>query len=530
MNTSEGCSVISDLTGAVRFYTDGGTVWNSNNQVMQNGTGLLGNSSATQSALIVPWPGDCTRYIIFTVDAAEDNLQNGLRYSVVNMNLNNGLGGLDPVLKNKPLQTPGLVDEKLTAVRDADQSDYWVVAHGYAHSMSAPEATQFYAFHVTSSGLSASPVTSSVGQPHYASDFGNAQGQMKISPDGHRLALAVTYAKFAEIFDFNSSTGTVSNPVKLDLSGFSNSYGIAFSPNGQVLYVSTTASSPNALLGFDLTAANIAGSRTPLYSHVGSGNYYDIGALELGPDGKIYVARPNDPVKHPTDSVGTISSPNSLATAVFTPDAVHLAAGTHSRLGLPTSVEGPFSCAPPAVVDPCCPPWTAQRLEDMLFYRGSGGIAAPYTLQFEPTNELKAQIQAYIDYPNALDPGITQITIQFRLHDAGAGATPLSGAQVGSSHYVTWGAGGNGEPTNGAVDFFSLGPESMQVNHWYRVHTGIYIDNPGKQFFPQKCANNDVDVRIQVQPVAAREGAGRAVLQLRTADGHILEKPLSLPK
>ncbi|MEA2693311.1 MAG: hypothetical protein QOJ16_2698, partial [Acidobacteriota bacterium] len=182
MDTSEGCSVISDLTGAVRFYTDGNKVWDRRNQVMQNGSGLQGDSSATQSALIVPWPGDCTRYFIFTVGSAEQGQKgdpHGLFYSVVDMNLNGGLGGLVPNLKNTPLQPR--VSEKLTAVRDAGPAlGYWVVSHGFSStSATAPEATRFYAYHITTSGLSPTPVTSSVGSAHFRSDYGNAQGQMK---------------------------------------------------------------------------------------------------------------------------------------------------------------------------------------------------------------------------------------------------------------------------------------------------------------------------------------------------------------
>src|SRR4051812_41956466 len=56
INTLEGSASISDQSGNLRFYTDGMTVYDKNNGIMPNGTGLLGGSSATQSALIVPWP------------------------------------------------------------------------------------------------------------------------------------------------------------------------------------------------------------------------------------------------------------------------------------------------------------------------------------------------------------------------------------------------------------------------------------------------------------------------------------------
>src|SRR5579863_3194839 len=58
MNTNEGCASIADKnTGALLFYTDGTTIYNKNNVSMTNGTGLTGNFSSTQSAVIVPMPG-----------------------------------------------------------------------------------------------------------------------------------------------------------------------------------------------------------------------------------------------------------------------------------------------------------------------------------------------------------------------------------------------------------------------------------------------------------------------------------------
>ncbi len=68
LNTIEGCSSISDACGNLQFYSDGTTVWNRTGAVMANGTGLLGDSSAAQSAIIVPDLTNSEIYFIFTVD------------------------------------------------------------------------------------------------------------------------------------------------------------------------------------------------------------------------------------------------------------------------------------------------------------------------------------------------------------------------------------------------------------------------------------------------------------------------------
>ena len=67
LNTVEGCATISDNNGNLLFYTDGIIVYDRNHNIMQNGTGLHGDPSSTQSALIVPKPLDPNIYFVFTV-------------------------------------------------------------------------------------------------------------------------------------------------------------------------------------------------------------------------------------------------------------------------------------------------------------------------------------------------------------------------------------------------------------------------------------------------------------------------------
>tara|TARA_R110000868_G_scaffold131418_2_gene341459 strand:+ start:12265 stop:12708 length:444 start_codon:yes stop_codon:yes gene_type:complete len=67
LNTREGCSTISNAAGQLLFYTDGIKVWNKNHQLMPNGIDLMGDPSSTQSAIIVPKPGNPDVYYIFTV-------------------------------------------------------------------------------------------------------------------------------------------------------------------------------------------------------------------------------------------------------------------------------------------------------------------------------------------------------------------------------------------------------------------------------------------------------------------------------
>jgi hypothetical protein len=97
LKTLEGCATVSNSKGELLFYTNGITVWNKNHLPMPNGTGLLGDTSSTQSAVIVPQPLTPNIFYVFTVDA--EGRANGLQYSIVDMSLNGGLG--DVKTKNK---------------------------------------------------------------------------------------------------------------------------------------------------------------------------------------------------------------------------------------------------------------------------------------------------------------------------------------------------------------------------------------------------------------------------------------------
>jgi hypothetical protein len=193
------------------------------------------------------------------------------------------------------------------------------------------------------------------------------------------------------------------------------------------------------------------------------------------------------------------------ATANFTITGATISPKVIGKSGTGTVEGANNDCTPP--INPCCPPWNPDRLAEMLFYSGSGPINAPYTLHFAPTTLFKSQIQAYINYLHTINPAIASITIDWRLHDQGIGVTPTVpyGPQLGVTAYTTWTAGGNGTPAiAGDPNFFSvLNPPNppnlfpMVVGTWYRVHTGIYLEN-GQSFFPESCGDNEIWVRVQV--------------------------------
>ena len=303
MNVAEGCASIADQTGNLLFYTDGVSIWNSSHAIMANGTGLLGNASTSQSALIIKQPGNSNIYFVFTLDDAGG--PDGLRYSIVDMSLAAGQGAV--TIKNVPIASP--LTEKLTAVRHCNGVDVWIVVHDNW------VVNSFRAFLVTSSGVNLVPVVSVIAGPN---DVG-VQGCMKISPNGKKLGLA-TFGLSCELYDFDNTTGIVTNRLVLPTL---QSYGCEFSPDGTKFYCSAVTE----IYQWDVCA----GSNTAIaVSQVTMAATRAFG-MELAPDGKIYVAR-----RFPTTHLGVVNNPNVPGIGCNYVDFGQIISPNQAVLGLPS--------------------------------------------------------------------------------------------------------------------------------------------------------------------------------------------------
>ncbi len=237
--TNEGCASISDTAGNLQFYSDGRTVWNRNHQVMPNGTGILGgaNGSSTQQALIIPKPLSPNIYYLFTTDEAENIGVNGMRYTVVDMNLNGGMGDVDVTQKNILLFAP--CTEKLAAVNHCNDSSVWVMGHEVNNN-------HFRAYLVTANGVDTNAVVSSVG--HEMKNNGGMQGCMRFSPDGRKICFASdSLLGRVELAYFNNFTGMIHDEFTVLLTTNYKAI-ICFSPSGDRLYIG------NNIFQYDLTS------------------------------------------------------------------------------------------------------------------------------------------------------------------------------------------------------------------------------------------------------------------------------------
>ncbi|WP_162200470.1 T9SS type B sorting domain-containing protein [Kordia jejudonensis] len=334
VNTLEGCSTISDENGAMLFYTDGVTVWNSLHQIMSNGTDLNGSFSSTQSSIVVPNPANDNIYYIFTTDVVDaydptTNTSNGFNYSVVDISLDGGLGAVT----DKNVNLMPNTSEKVSATLSND-GNYWVVTH-YLDS--------FYAFKITAAGVNTVPVVSATS--FNVNNYRNFRGNMKISPDGKKLAIAHAYffpdqEGYLYLYDFNDETGIVQNS---DFLGDNLVYyGVEFSSNSSKLYASAKVFSADnsvsniQLQQYDVNAPNVANTRYIVHNYPQSQVTPSLGgSLQIGFDKRVYHSLPGS-------TLSTINTPNLSGFACsFELASVDL--GTNfARFGLPSYVQTYF--------------------------------------------------------------------------------------------------------------------------------------------------------------------------------------------
>lgn len=342
MYSNEGSAVMSDkATGALLFYTNGTTIYNANHQPMANGTGLNGNTSATQSSLIVPVPCSTTQYYVFTLYSQA--IFNGLSYSMVDMTLNGGLGGV--TTKNVSLSSQ-YVTEKLTVVKHSNGQDYWLIYHSFPNCPPFnPQATsaQFNVRLISTTGVG--PATPyNAGTPYI--DLGNTSsnpatlGYLQPSHDCSMLAAAVHNQDVIDILNFNNATGAITSKYSF-APGHTEGYGVEFSPDNTKLYFSTgNSATANAgiLAQFDLsagTSAAIAASKQIIFSYASPADGGG-GALQLAPDGKIYFARTANPG---LNYLSVINNPDGLGMACNFVQQGFMLGAKFSSLGLPNFLQ-----------------------------------------------------------------------------------------------------------------------------------------------------------------------------------------------
>ncbi|CCH03228.1 PKD domain containing protein [Fibrella aestuarina BUZ 2] len=453
LSTIEGSASITDTKGNVLFYTDGITIFDKDGKPMQlfdpiSGTlttaaSLSGNQRSTQSAIIVPKPvcrGCDYEYYVYTT--AEINGTRQVTYSIVDMRRNSGAGAITqqnlPVVSNT---TSASSTERSASVRRDRDTTYWVMTHDYGTNC-------FRVDHLTAQ-LKTEQKQYCLGTAHDSPARG--EGQMKFGPAPQPASTTATSGtgtsgtvvsgtatqgnsntavrpvavvipgdpnstdpdrqkSYVEIFNFNTETGELKGPDKrIDMGPAPpTSYGVEFSPDGSKVYVTQigsvssvsgvqTQTGPSRIIQYDITDADPASTSAV----VAESTQQQFGSLQIGPDGKIYVAVQGASslgvIDNADGSGGTTTNPFAKP-PTFTLTGQDLG-GKVSQLGLPNQVAN-FSqpSSNPGVsasnvcqgnpvelqITPYCP-----KLKETynLRVRNSAGAIVAQTLSFTTTSQ-----------------------------------------------------------------------------------------------------------------------------------------------
>jgi hypothetical protein len=300
-------AAISDSSGKLLFYFNGIDIFNKAHQVMQNG-GLLNKYNATgydlpQGGIIIPWPGQPDRYILFHLDEDWFTFPDGwvvgggtgCFYSVVDMTLNNGLGR---VVQRKATIVADTVEYgKLAMTRHANGRDWWLMV---------PElrSNRFYTVLIDPYGIH------NMGIQTVGDDRWYGIGQAIFSPDGTKYviqnAIGSWVGYYVDIYNFDRCTGMLGGHEQIHFVD-TIAYGVAISPNSRWLYIS---GGPE-LYQFDLKAKPVVSSGNLIATYIDFNDPFPTPFLWifLAPDDKIYIVTTSGSrtlhVIHKPDEAGT---------------------------------------------------------------------------------------------------------------------------------------------------------------------------------------------------------------------------------
>jgi Secretion system C-terminal sorting domain len=319
VNTWEGTAVAEDANGQLLFYTDGNKVWDAcNNLVATLG---FGTSSTTQAATVLRVVGNANQFYIFSVEDV-NTTNRYAHYTIVNIS-----GGIITV------GTPTVLSafdtgESLTIMPHENGIDSWVIT-------GKRTTDELYAYLVSSAGVSSTPVISTTG---VTNGFGYSKVHCREALIARAYAIGggTSGGNGWAVYNMDKTTGAITLKHNFTALSYFYPYGVEFAPSGKLLYGSDAKG--GGLYQFNLGTFQQTATWN---SYATAGSYNNSGALQIGPDNKIYMAADGH------QSIHVINNPdNGGAAANFAANSVVL---THnSGIGLPSIPVA--ACTQPIII------------------------------------------------------------------------------------------------------------------------------------------------------------------------------------
>lgn len=278
------------VTGNLVCYTNGQIIYNSIHQPVPIPGSIFGIE-----AIIVPHPGKRDQYYIFSTGTNQV-----LYYTIFDASLNGGYGA---VLQDAtPLNSHA--DAQFCVVKQEYNNGYWLIAHDYGGNF-------FSAYRISPEGIDLNPVKSITGNPS-PGDATYSTGRMISNSKGTDIVFtsgSITSVARAERFAFDKRCGTLTFKDAF----FAYPRALveqraypAYSPNDEVLYINWQYNSGAILL----LQYNLKDADPNATYFLAAEPLEGTGDMQLGPDGKIYMATAEESTV--TSKVSIIQNPNQL--------------------------------------------------------------------------------------------------------------------------------------------------------------------------------------------------------------------------
>ncbi len=297
---------ICDQNGKLLLYTDGCKLYNGKNQLVVNGDSLIQSDSMSsyycfnygrQGLIFIPDSYDKNKFWLFYMSSYIRNyilpkgmhliLNDALKYTLVDISMDNGTG--EVIEKNKLIAfDTSLVDGDIAAVKHNNNKDWWLVTATDRIDLN------YYIIKLGKSGID-TVLTQKIGNKLYDLNYGS--DGFVFSPDGNKLA-RFFHRDGLFLFDFDREHGVLSNFNKVEFPNSGSKFGgLAFSPSGRFLYVSTDT----ILYQYDFweTDSTKAMVEVGWFDGYYERYYTTFYTMQLGPDCRIYMAtNPNSRYLH----------------------------------------------------------------------------------------------------------------------------------------------------------------------------------------------------------------------------------------
>lgn len=358
-NNIEANASISDSNGNLLFYlVNAGefygpyNILNNNGNIIDNGDSIWANTTITNGIIILPVRNNYYVLYISLLLNGQANCQNAsgycnyLYYSKIKRN-----NGGDVVLQKNTLLLNEQLEEKIIGIKHADGEGWWVIVK---KRQSVGCTNTFYKFLIKEEET-LGPFGQDIGVSSCNLSVG-WWGEISASKEGTRIALATsTYANntehgIVEVFEFDRCSGLMTNPFILE-NGLFYPYGVEFSPDGNLLYVSEGQEEQTFKI-FQYQLSNHF--KRLIFTDTASN--LTRGQFELAADSKLYFTVAYGAVGGGTNqgafnyysqNLSVINYPDSIGTACdFQPYSFYLGDSSNTYAGLPNMPNynlGPLS-------------------------------------------------------------------------------------------------------------------------------------------------------------------------------------------